>query len=517
MAVDLRPPRAFADRDTPAVRTWILPAAIVAVAFLVGATFLPPIAAGAVGVIAGLGFFARRFFVDSRLSLFLLLTVVLFVPIRTYAIESPLPFELEPYRVVILALIVVTGAILIADPGFHWRPMRFVIPMGVFLATIVISILVNAVSLAEAGLVGTSFSGLFNLLFILSTFFVVRQALRSERIVMGVLTFLAVGGGIVGFSALVERVTHVNLFLRFGEFLPLELLRTAEEDFRAGGNRSFGSAQHPIALAVLLCILIPIAVYLLRRGGWPRNAYTRGIFYGVIVLMMAGGILSAISRTGIVVLGVMFLLVLLLRPVIAATLALLALPLVVVGGLVFPKVVGSTLLVFLDLDSVIASQYTSAGWGGAGRLADLGPAFEKVQQTPFFGTGFGSRIVIGDEANSFILDNQVLAILMESGALGVLGFAIFILTPILVLLRHSLLRNVRREHRDLAFAIAVSATGYATALFFYDAFGFMQTLLVLCILLAVGAWLLTEAPRLEVPEPPTAAPQPAASDPAEAT
>ena len=50
------------------------------------------------------------------------------------------------------------------------------------------------------------------------------------------------------------------------------------------------------------------------------------------------------------------------------------------------------------------------------------------------------------------------------------------------------------RHAQLAFTIAVSVAGYAAALFFYDAFGFMQTFLLLCMLLAVGAWVLTDAP-----------------------
>ena len=47
--------------------------------------------------------------------------------------------------------------------------------------------------------------------------------------------------------------------------------------------------------------------------------------------------------------------------------------------------------------------------------------------------------------------------------------------------------------------------GYIAAIFFYDAFGFFQTFFILCMLLAVGAWLLTEAPRRAKAAPLTAA------------
>ena len=116
-------------------------------------------------------------------------------------------------------------------------------------------------------------------------------------------------------------------------------------------------------------------------------------------------------------------------------------------------------LSFLDVDSLVASQYTSAGMGGAGRLADLEPAFREVAQRPFFGSGFGSRIVIGDEANAFILDNQFLGTLMETGALGVIGLAAFLLVPPIMLLRFAFGQALERRHAALAFTVAVSIVG----------------------------------------------------------
>ena len=137
--------------------------------------------------------------------------------------------------------------------------------------------------------------------------------------------------------------------------------------------------------------------------------------------------------------------------------------------------------------------------GGAGRLADLEPALREVAQRPFFGSGFGSRIVIGDEANAFILDNQFLGTLMETGAVGAIGLAVFLLVPPIMLLRFAFAQAAERRHAALALTIAIAISGYIAAIFFYDAFGFFQTFFILCMLLAAGAWLLTEAPRRESP------------------
>ena len=393
-----------------------------------------------------------------------------------------------------MILLVVMIVALLIDPAFTWRPVRFGWAIGIFFATMVLSISVNAIGLAEEGLVGGAMGALANLLLVISVFYVVRQILRTERLVMALLAFLAWSGAVIGLLAMFEKVTRTNVFLMLGNVLPLTLLREEGESLRAGGARAYASAQHPIALAVLLCMLIPIAIYLAKHAGRPRNPINRRIVYGIVVFLLLIGVLAAISRTAVVVMGVMFLVTLVFRPRLAGLLFAFALPLLLVGSLILPKVVNELIGSFLDVDSLIASQYTSAGWTGAGRLADLEPAMREAAAYPFFGTGLGSRVVIGDEANAYILDNQVLGTLLEAGAVGVLGLAVLVLVPAITLLVFAFRTRAAPRHAQLAFTIAVSMTGYAAALFFYDAFGFMQTFLLFCMLLAVGAWVLTDAP-----------------------
>jgi hypothetical protein len=470
----------------------ILAALVVGAAALAAVIFLPPPWAGGVLLGVALMYLTRRLVFTWNGALFILAAVVMFVPIRRYAIPSPFSFQLEPYRLVLLLIIVAVSVALLIDPEFRWRKMRFGVPLAVYLGTLVLSISVNTVSIVEVGLASTAVGGLANLLMMVSVLFLVRQLLTSERVVMTLLQFLAFAGAVVGFFAAVEKVTRTNVFLMFDRVLPLTLLRDDAESFRAGGARAYASAQHPIALAVLLCMLIPIALYLAKHARWPRNVYNRGIIYGLVTLFMFLGIAAAISRTAVVVLGVMFLIVLVFRPYLAIGLGILGAPLLLVATVASPKTVGEMVGSFLDINSLIASQYTSAGWTGAGRLADLDPALEEAAQHPIFGVGFGTRIVVGENANAFILDNHVLGTLLESGAIGVLGLAVFVLTPPITLLVWAFRSKAAKRYTDLAFALALSASAYAAALFFYDALGFMQTLLTLCILLAVGAWLLTE-------------------------
>lgn len=478
-------------------------AVLFAAVVIAGVILLPPIAMGAALLGIALIVLLRRILFTWPALLFLLAATIMFIPARRYALPIPLPFALEAYRLMIFVAILALGLAFLFDRSRRWRPVAFGWPIGIFLATLLVSFIANGMRLVNEGLATTALSGFFQLGVLLSVFFSVRQLLTSERMVIGFLMVLAWMAVIVAFFAVIERVARTNVFLMLANFLPLVVLREDGGDAtRAGVNRAYGSAQHPIALAVMLCMFLPILIYLAKYAVWPRNVWNRRIAYGIGTVLVFGGIVAAISRTAVVVMGVMFLLALVLRPKVALLLLAFAVPSLLLAMFLVPAQVESMLLSFLDVDTLIASQYTSAGMTGAGRLADLEPAFVEVRRYPFFGQGFGSRIVVGDEANSFILDNQVLGILMEAGALGVIGYAVFMLAPVVMLIVYAVRWAAEPRHALLAFALAVSIAGYSTALFFFDAFGFFQSFLVHMMLLAVGAWVYTEGSRIaRAPKP----------------
>ena len=292
---------------------------------------------------------------------------------------------------------------------------------------------------------------------------------------------------------------RTNVFLMLGNFLPLTLLREERRVARAGVARAYGSAQHPIALAVMLCMLIPLAIYLAKYAGVAvATRSTAGSCTPVrscpAVRRRARGDLAHRRRGA--------------RRhvprdarVPSATWpgcsSRIAFPLRAARAAVACRRSSTSWCCsFLDVDSLVASQYTSAGWAVPVASPTSGRRCGRSPQRPFFGSGFGSRIVIGDEANAFILDNQFLGTLLETGAR-----------------RRDRPRRVPPRAADHAPAVRVRArrasaatarspspsrsrvSGYIAAIFFYDAFGFFQTFFILCMLLAVGAWLLTEAPQ----------------------
>ena len=53
-----------------------------------------------------------------------LILVILFIPIRRYSLPGNLPFELEPYRLLVAVLLVGWGASLLVDPAYAFAAYR---------------------------------------------------------------------------------------------------------------------------------------------------------------------------------------------------------------------------------------------------------------------------------------------------------------------------------------------------------------------------------------------------------
>lgn len=475
--------------------------------------FVDPLSVGGILLVASATFLLRRWIFNRTSMMVLLAAVILFVPIRRYALPANVGIELEPYRVLIVILLTAVAVAATNRARSPWQPVVWGWPIAIFLWTMLASLMINAVTLTESEAILGGFSNLIQLAFLLSTVVIFRQLIRSERMVMILLHVVVLGGAFIGLFAFVERVININIFLQLQNFLPLVLLRDDAASFRAGGDRAYASSQHPIALAVLFCLLIPLAMYLMKYSPWPRHSFTRTLLYTACVGAMVVGLLSTVSRTGIVVLGVMFLFALVLRPRLALTLVAIGLPMMTVVGLLLPRLIESTLGSFLDIEALIASQYSSVGYAGQGRLADLPDAFQEFALNPWGGTGVGSRVVVGDDANAQILDNQWLGSLLESGIIGVVGLIAFFVWPMIRMVRFSFTSSAPDSRTFLVFAVAASTVGYITSMFFYDAFAFMQNLLALSMLYAIAAWAMTHGAEAWSPSASEAAesPRPVAS------
>ena len=109
-------------------RRLITAAAILAVTVLAAVVLLPPLIAGAALLVLALLVIFRRFVFAWSTAIVLLVAVIMFVPARRYAIPIPLPFQLEPYRLVLVIVLVALVVALLTKPDFRWRPVAFGVP-----------------------------------------------------------------------------------------------------------------------------------------------------------------------------------------------------------------------------------------------------------------------------------------------------------------------------------------------------------------------------------------------------
>jgi O-antigen ligase len=455
---------------------------------------------GAAAAVAGSLFLAaiavRKPVLEWRHLLVGLLLVILFIPIRRYRVPGDLPFQLEPYRVVVALLVAGWIASLLVDPTVRLRRSGLELPIVLLGTTTVASVLANPERVNA--LQPTVLKSLTFLLSFLLVFYLVVSVVRTRALIDAVVKTLVAGGAVVAVLAMIEARTGATPFTRLDTILPF---LTTDPSFqpqigRGGAMRAFGPAEHPIALGAALAMLVPFAVYLVRTAG-PR--------WYVALIPLVAGVLSTVSRTSVIMLVVIGIVFLTLRPRESLRLWPVLLPLIVVTQLALPGTLGSLKQAFLPEGGLIQEQRGSAGsCTSAGRIADLGPTLAEVAKKPLLGHGYGTRMTTGDEANACILDNQWLGTLLDVGVVGALAWLALFLT---VIRRWGGAAHARSDTGWLLVAATAAVAAYAVAMFTFDAFSFIQVTLLLFVVLGLGAAaaadvdLRTKRRQLYVPGP----------------
>jgi O-antigen ligase/polysaccharide polymerase Wzy-like membrane protein len=452
--------------------------AVLATAVLTGLPMRQLAPAAALAIAAT---FAYRTLLSWRALLAATILVILFIPIRRYQMPGHLPFQLEPYR--LLVALVALGWIgsLLVDPRVRIRGSGLSAPLWTILLAAASSVIINGHRVNALGVGSTVGKKLTFLVSYLIVFYLILSVARRRADIEFLVRVLVVGGVILSCFGLLERATHYNLFDHLSNFMPfLRLADSTSELGRGGHVRITASAQHPIALGAVLVMLLPLAVYLARSTG--RRVWWAA---GSTILLCAAGTLS---RTGILMLLVIVLVYLRLRPGSIKRLWPLIVPGLLVVHIAMPGTIGTLQSSFFPKGGLIHQQQNAAV--GSGRIASLGPGLHVVGQDPFVGQGYGTRVVDGLHPNSFIVDDQWLSTAMETGLFGVAAWVWLFGRYI-----RRLGRAARRNFDDdgwLLTGLMASTLAYAVGMFTFDAFSFIQVTFVLFIFLALGAALLAE-------------------------
>ena len=475
-----------------AVRTGAV-ALVAVVGSLALAVLVPPQAAA-----PGIAFLAVCVLLRHRISsqrglLVLVAATVVLVPAGRYSLVG-VPGAL-PFRIVAAALAGGLFLSLALDRRVHWQETPFLRWVVAFVAVALLSVLVNVRGLALLGRVDEGALVVAQTALLCSLFVTTRQLVTSAWLADWLVRALVLAGAFVAVSVGWERISGTNVFTELHRVLPLQPLAGARSFARFGTVRALGSANHPIALSVALIMLVPMAVFLAQHSPWPATARRRQVlFLGCGFVMVLAAFLSG-SRTFVVMLAAMALVLLLLDWTVLTRVLVGALPFGVAAAVVMPGPVLTIVRSFLSPSSLIESQYASAGMRGSGRLADLVPAMSQAQQHPVLGTGVGSRVVVGPETNAMILDDQYLSSLLEQGFLGLAATLALLVVPAVVMGRCSHDPLLSRGERSFSLALSCTFTAYAVAAALFDAFAFQQTFMLFLLLLAVASSTVATARR----------------------
>jgi O-antigen ligase len=434
----------------------------------------------------------RRSLVSWELLLAGIVGLVFLVPIKRYAMPGDLPFGLEPYRVVVAAVVLAWLAALLVDPRVRLRRSCLDLPLLAFAGSALASVAVNPASL-DVGEAEVIKQTLFLLSFVLLYFLIV-SVVRSEAQVIFLVKVLVLAGGVVGALAIVESSTGYNVFNHLGSIPLLTLTAVPDLDVRGTALRAYASAQHPIALGAVLVMVIPLSAALVRATGRVR--------WWVPAWLLGLGAVSSVSRTAVLMLGTVLLVGSWMRPRETVRLWAALVPAALLVYLFVPTALQSLEQAFAPEGGLIAEQHGAAGRKGSGRLADVAPALDEFSRKPLLGQGYGSRDVEDEHQTIPILDNQWLGTLLETGLLGLLG--------LVWLLLRFLRRCARAARRDgaargsLLAAFATATAAYGVGMLTFDSFSFIQVTFVFFIVLGLGSALLGIRPDSTESESPGA-------------
>jgi len=428
-----------------------------------------------------------RVLLSWRSLLTLTFLVILLIPIRRYTLPSSLPFHLEPYRLLAAFIALAWLTSLLIDRRVRLKSTPIDTPLMCFYFVVLLSLIVNParVRSVEPDVIKKLmfFASFFILYYVIAS---IAGKQRDIDFLVGVLVF---GGCIVAVAAMVESRTQYNVFDHLTSVMPfLKESGPPHIAIRGARLRAQASAQHPIALGAVLVMLVPLALYrahaLKRPLGW------------LSVALLSLGALSTVSRTAVVMLGVVLLVYLLLRTEETKKLWPLLIPALAAIHIILPGTLGTLKSSLFPKGGLIAQQQNAPV--GSGRIATLGPALDaEWKPNPILGEGFGTRVPVKDDyvpvPNGPILDDQWLGVVLEVGVVGTFVFGWLIVR----FLRRagSAGKHDRSPRGWLLVGLTASTAAYAVGMFTYDAFSFIQVTFMFFMLMGLGSATLALQPE----------------------
>jgi hypothetical protein len=423
-------------------------------------------------------------------GLIALVAVIWLIPIKRYKLPVELPFNLEVYRLLILGLTlalavgILSGRARLSAAG-HAKPVL------VLAVCALAAQLVNLHQISAAGLQTQSLKSLSFFLSFLVAYLVVCSSIHRFEHLRAAIMAIVVCAVIVGIAAIYESRTRHNLSDDLNKIFPF-LVPTGEDksNIRQGRLRVRASAQHPIALAGVLLLTVPLVIYLARHAASKSRA--RLWLLGGVPIMVGG--IATVSRTAIVVLFAMVVVALMFRRRETVRRWAVLIPLVGVLHFAAPGAMKGLYQAMTPKGGLISQQQERPGQQGSGRIADLAIGIGRWKEAPIFGRGLGTSPTLADptilDASGeglligVIYDDQYLTSLVSLGIVGFVGIVWFVWGAVIKLGKAA--RRTTGEVSDLLVACTASAAGYAVGMATYDTLSFVQVTLLFFVIVGIG-------------------------------
>ena len=244
---------------------------------------------------------------------------------------------------------------------------------------------------------------------------------------------------------------------------------------RSDFNRVAATTSHPIEFGVVMGMVFPLAVHyaLLHRRWW----------HWASVGLIAAAVPMSVSRSGMLAfgLGAFVLWASWPRQLKVRSLGI-AVAFALVMRLAVPGLLGTIRSLFTNFffdDSI------------KGRTSDYGQIGGLIRDHPFVGRGFGTF----NPEVYFVLDNQYLGMLVETGIVGALLLIALFATGIGTAAGSRVGGDDRTRSLGQALAASIAAGAIAAGTFDLLAFGMVSMLVFLVIGCAGALWRLTDADR----------------------
>jgi hypothetical protein len=418
-----------------------------------------------------------RFVIDWQYLLMLYLAVLLLVPVEFYKIASGLPFDIQFDRIVFFGILLLWVGSLLVN-----RETKLVItPAGiavlVFAGVVFLSFVLNMQELTDSMRFGNAVKRLLYVSVMVTLFFFIVSVITKREQIDKIFKFALAVVVFISLLCVVEFTTGYNVFRHLHSvltFLTASPTKLGVVMYRSGYIRATGSADHPIALGVILSLFLPLALHYYQFASRPNERLKYGAYMAVILLAM----FMTISRTPLIAVAAMIVIYAFYRPWQAATFAAVLISVIFLVHMVFPGVVGGLTAYFSP--SYLTKHELNNPYG---RIADQPKMLALFYEEPVYGRGYGWW----DNQNMYYVDNQYLKILVELGVIGALGLALMFLGWIREVWSGAL--KSAPEDKDLLVAILAACFAYMVTLATYDSFGYAQVTYLFFVLAGLGVSL----------------------------